>query len=108
MKGLLSILMFFLSLQLVAQQGVYNQKSELLFVIENGRISAPESDVILTVRGNIIFFGTSNKADDILFNTDAKSVFQKIGAMCTKKIQDKPNGLSAKATSTTKVLSPKI
>jgi hypothetical protein len=77
MKGLLSILMFFLSLQLVAQQGVYNQKSELLFVIENGRISAPESDVILTVRGNIIFFGTSNKADDILFNTDAKSAFQK-------------------------------
>jgi hypothetical protein len=77
MKWIFNIWLLLITVSAFAQQGVYDKNSKLIFIIENGRISAPESDTILTVRGNIIFFGTSNKADDIIMSTDARDVYQK-------------------------------
>lgn len=75
-KYLTTIFISFLALSVFPQQGVYNSQNELMLMIDNQKITTPQGEVIFSTQGNIVFSGKSNDKNDIIFKTDAQSVFQ--------------------------------
>lgn len=82
MKKLLFNILFVLSatIHAFAQQGVFNAQNELMLIIDEQTISSPQGEVIFSAQGNIVFTGNSNQATDIIFKTNAASVFQEATA----------------------------
>jgi hypothetical protein len=72
-----SLFICFFALSIFAQQGVYNSQNELMLIIDDQKSTTPQGEVIFSTQGNIIFSGNSNEKKDIVFKTDAQSIFQK-------------------------------